>query len=269
MLQTPSRAPTPTTNKVRLGMLTPSSNTMVEPVTTAMLAQLPAVTAHFSRFRVTQIAASTASNQQFDEPEILRAAELLSHAKADVIAWNGTSAAWLGFDRDERLCASLTDKIGVPACTSVLAFREIFERTGARRIGLITPYDDAVQKMIVQNWAKIGLDCSAERHLGLNDNFAFAAVAADEIAPMARGLASENVDAIAIVCTNIGAAPIVEQLEAELGIPVYDSVAVTLWKCLLLTGVPPVSVQGWGRLFTDPQLSSVGAGVRGGLGADA
>ena len=30
--------------------------------------------------------------------------ELLAHAKVDVIAWNGTSASWLGFDRDERLC---------------------------------------------------------------------------------------------------------------------------------------------------------------------
>ena len=44
------------TAPIRLGMLTPSSNTTLEPVTTAMLAGLPSVSLHFSRFRVTEIA---------------------------------------------------------------------------------------------------------------------------------------------------------------------------------------------------------------------
>jgi maleate isomerase len=40
----------------RIGMLTPSSNTVLEPVTQRLLAGTPAITAHFSRFRVTEIA---------------------------------------------------------------------------------------------------------------------------------------------------------------------------------------------------------------------
>ncbi len=39
-----------------IGMLTPSSNTILEPVTTQILASIPNATAHFGRFRVTQIA---------------------------------------------------------------------------------------------------------------------------------------------------------------------------------------------------------------------
>ena len=62
-----------------------------------------------------------------------------------MIAWNGTSASWLGFERDERLCERIVAATGVAACTSVLAFREIFERAGVSRIGLVTPYVDAVQ----------------------------------------------------------------------------------------------------------------------------
>jgi maleate isomerase len=241
-------------------MLTPSSNTALEPATAAMLADLPEVTAHFSRFKVTEIGVSDASDRQFDEGEILRAAELLTHAKVNVIAWNGTSASWLGFERDERLCARLTEATGVPACTSVLAFREIFERTGVTRVGLVTPYDDAIQKKIVHNWRKAGFDCPAERHSGLTDNFAFADVSERDIDGMARAVSSAGVDAIAIVCTNMRAAPLVERLEAELGVPVYDSIATTLWKCLLLAEVPPVSICGWGRLFSDPLLSSASAG---------
>src|SRR6185436_5151504 len=90
-----------------LGMLTPSSNTTLEPVTTAMLAALPDVSVHFSRFPVTEIALSNRALKQFDSTAILAAAELLGHAKVDVLAWNGTSAGWLGFDSDERLCESI------------------------------------------------------------------------------------------------------------------------------------------------------------------
>src|SRR3954469_10450675 len=60
-----------------LGMLTPSSNTVLEPVTTAMLAALPEVSAHFSRFPVTEIALSDRALKQFDRTAILAAAQLL------------------------------------------------------------------------------------------------------------------------------------------------------------------------------------------------
>ena len=93
--------------RILLGMLTPSSNTTLEPVTTAMLATLPEVSAHFSRFAVTEIALSGRAIQQFDDAQIVRAADLLSHAKVHVLAWNGTSSGWLGFDADTRLCARL------------------------------------------------------------------------------------------------------------------------------------------------------------------
>jgi maleate isomerase len=118
---------------IRLGMLTPSSNTVLEPITTAMLAGVSGVTAHFSRFKVTEIALSRHALGQFDHGEVLRAAELLAHAKVDVIAWNGTSASWLGFDYDERLCEHITETTDIAACTSVLAFREIVGfQTGER-----------------------------------------------------------------------------------------------------------------------------------------
>ena len=120
---------------IRLGMLTPSSNTILEPVTTAMLSGVPNVTAHFSRFKVTEIAIADSSDRQFDEDGILKAADLLADAKVNVIAWNGTSASWLGFERDEQLCARILSATGITAGTSVLAFREIFQRPAFRASG--------------------------------------------------------------------------------------------------------------------------------------
>jgi maleate isomerase len=221
-----------------------------------MLSGLPNVTAHFSRFKVTEIAIAEASDRQFAEDEILRAADLLTHARVKVIAWNGTSASWLGFERDEQLCERIVSATGVAACTSVLAFREIFQRTGVSRVGLVTPYVDSVQTKIIDNWRKSSVFCPAERHSGLRDNFAFAEVSERDIAEMARAVGRAGVDAVAIVCTNMRGAGLVKQLEAELGIPVYDSIATTLWKSLLLADLDPAQVRNWGSPFSNPLLAS-------------
>ena len=237
--------------RVLLGMLTPSSNTVLEPVTQAMLAALPEVSVHFSRFRVTEIALSSSALAQFDEREIFRAAELLADAKVNVIAWNGTSSGWLGFEADRQLCGKITAETGIPATTSMLALNDILERTGARRLGLVTPYLDEVQARIATNYSAIGIECAAERHLGLSDNFSFSEVSEDQIRDMTRQVAATRPDAIAIICTNLRGAPLVEELERELDVPIYDTVSIGVWKSLLLAGIDPARVRHWGRLFRE------------------
>ena len=246
-----------TTRPVRLGMLTPSSNTALEPITNAMLAGNADISVHFSRFRVTEIALSETALHQFDDREILRAAELLAHAKVEIIAWNGTSASWLGFDRDERLCERITEATGIRACTTVLAYRDLFRRLGIARIGLVTPYRREVQDKIIANWGSEGMQCVAERHLSLQDNFSFAEVPEAEVARLIEEVAREGCDAVAVVCTNMRGTGVAHRLEQQLGIPVFDSIAVTLWACLIGTGIDPRRIQGWGSLFTTPVLAGL------------
>ena len=249
-------------SRLRLGILTPSSNTVLEPVLAAMAADLPGTSVHFSRFRVTEIALSEVALGQFSSAPMLAAAELLSHAKVDVISWSGTSASWLGFDRDETLCATIESATGIAASTCVLSYRDLLRRTGAARIGLVSPYTDDVQSRIAANWVASGLHCTAERHLGLRDNFSFAKIDERTIADMIRGVARDGCDAAVVLCTNMAGARIAPDLERELGIPVYDSVAVTLWGSLGTAGLGAV-VRGaggsgagglarWGRLFAIP-----------------
>ena len=237
--------------RILLGMLTPSSNTTLEPVTSQMIAGIPEASAHFGRFKVTQIALSKSALGQFDDGEILRAAELLAHAKVDVIGWNGTSSGWLGFDADERLCSRITESTGIPACTSVLALNEIFTLTGVARFGLVTPYLDDVQAAIVRNYAASGFECIAERHLRKQDNFSFSEVGADEIRAMVRDVARAKPQAITIFCTNLRGAPLVDELEREIGIPIYDTITTVVWKSLKLAKADPRRITGWGRLFRE------------------
>ena len=237
------------TKRVLLGMLTPSSNTILEPICQAMVAGLPEVSVHFSRFKVTEIALSASALAQFDDTEILRAAELLAHAKVDVIGWNGTSSGWLGFEADVRLCERITAATGIAATTSMLALNEVLASTQVKQLGFVTPYLDDVQDRILANYGALGIACRGERHLGLQDNFAFSEVTRQQIIDMTRMVARQAPQAITVICTNLNAAPLVDDLEQEVGIPIYDTIATVIWKSLVIAGVDPSRVTGWGTLF--------------------
>jgi maleate isomerase len=236
-------------DRIRLGMLTPSSNTTLEPVSTAMVAAIPGVSVHFSRFRVTEIALSDGALAQFDDQPILAAAELLAHARVDTIAWNGTSSGWLGFEADKRLCRDIEAATGIRATTSMLALNDILAATRVRRLGLVTPYIDGVQQKIIANYAALGITCDAERHLGIQDNFAFCEITADVLSGMIRAVAAQGPDAIAVICTNLQAAPLVAALERDIGIPIYDTIATAVWQSLNFAGMDPRVINGWGRIF--------------------
>ena len=239
------------TQPLRLGMLTPSSNTVLEPVTSAMLAGLPGATAHFGRFRVTEISLSDQALKQFDLEPMLAAADLLADAHCDALCWNGTSAGWLGFDKDVALCEAIEERTGIRAASSVLALAEIFRMTALRRFALVTPYIDDVQQGIVENFAREGYECVAERHLGISVNFDFALTTPDQLREMIRDVATAKPDGIVILCTNLAGAALAEELEPELGIPIYDSISTAVWGALRAARVPPVRIKGWGRLFAE------------------
>lgn len=233
-----------------MGQLTPSSNTVLEPICSRILADVPDVTCHFSRFRVLQIAMSQQADAQFDPAPILQASELLADARVQVICWNGTAAGWLGFEADERLCKQITDATGIPACTAVLSFNEIFSMTNVKRFGLVSPYRSNVQEAIIANYKKHGWECVAETHYEDQGNFSFSEYTEEQIAASIREVAKAKPDAITVYCTNLRGAPVVDALEKELGIPIYDSVSVCVWKSMKIVGADPKRVKGWGKLFS-------------------
>lgn len=238
------------TPRVRLGVLTPSSNTQLEPVTNALIAGLPEVTAHFSRFRVVQISMNEADRGQFANEPILAAADLLADAQVDVIAWSGTAGGWRGLAADRALCEQITARTGIPATTSTLALFDALHQSGSRSIGLVTPCPDDMQAAIEANFAVEGVTTVASRNLNITNNFDSAAITGSEFDELTSEVAQAGPDAISTYCTNFDSAGLVEKWEARYGIPVYDSISVAVWKSLILAGVDPSRVSGFGSLFT-------------------
>ena len=233
----------------RLGMLTPSSNTVLEPLTAAMLSGLPDASAHFARFQVLKISMEDDALGQFRNEPMLAAAELLADARVQSICWNGTSSGWLGFDTDHKLITEIETRTGVKACSSILAMNELLAKFAAKRIAFVTPYLPEIQDRILANYRAAGFEVAAERHLGDQGNFSFATYSEAEILDLCRAVAADKPDAITIYCTNFRGARLAPIIEAETGIPVLDSVSTALWKSMQVAGDDPRRIQGWGRLF--------------------
>lgn len=236
----------------RIGMLTPSSNTVLEPATSWMIDAVSDTTVHFSRFAVTEIGLDRTALSQFDTGPMLQAAALLSHAKVDVISWNGTSASWLGVEKDRDLVREIADLTGIPASTCVLSLMDAFQSLSVRRYGLVTPYTDDVQGKIVDNLAKHDLQCAAEVHFNIRDNFSFGTVPAAQVAAAVRDVATSGVDAVVILCTNLAGAQTAAAIESETGVPVLDSVTLTVWGALKAAGISTAALAPWG-----PKLSQL------------
>lgn len=235
-----------------LGVLTPSSNTVLEPLTAEVLHELPDVSAHFGRLRVTEISLNQRALGQFDRAPFMDAARLLADARVQSITWSGTSSGWRGFQDDIDLCRAIHEETGITATSSVLALNEIFDKTGVKNFGLVTPYLDEVQEKIIGSYRDAGYHCVGEQHLGDKGNFSFSEYDEDGIADMVRAVAAEQkLDAITIFCTNLRGPRIAARLEQELRIPVYDTIATGIWKGMCLAGADTSRIRGWGSLFSE------------------
>ena len=168
----------------------------------------------------------------------------------DVIAWNGTSGSWLGAHHDHELVREIRDATGIAATTSTLAYMAAFKAFGTERIGLFTPYTEDVNQAIMASYERDGIKTVGQRCLGLSDNESFGRVTDDQMRPGSLELAAAAPDALIYLCTNLYGANIAAEIEAGTGVPVLDSVAVTLWHCLKLAG-SPLLAPGWGRLLAD------------------
>ena len=240
----------------KIGHITPSCNTALEhitPLATASLAHR--VSHHFARIPVGTISLSTSDRNQFTTGTMLEAAQLLGDAAMDVILWNGTSACWNGIESDREICEAITRETGVPASTTILGQYEVFERTGARRFGLAVPYTDDVLALASETFGEAGYEVVSSANLGLTVGKEMAYVPFDDIRSLIRRSDSPDAECIVVVCTGLPAAFVVEEMEQELGKPVFDSVLVTLWEGLRLAGVKD-PIADWGHLLRDARARS-------------
>jgi maleate isomerase len=240
----------PSEERLKVGHITPSSNTVLEPLTCLLSRPFDdRVSHHFTRIKVQAISLRPRHTGQFTTEPMLAAAELLADAGVDAIVWNGTSAGWNGIDSDRELCALISERTGIPSTTTTLAQFDVLEGYGLRRPALALPYTEDVACRIAAEFDAAGYEVVATTWAGVSDNRAMAYVSEPTVRTLAREADRADADCILIYCTGVAGAQLVDELERALGKPVFDSVAVTLWKALTLIGFEP-RIGGWGSLLS-------------------
>jgi maleate isomerase len=241
----------------KIGHITPSANTVLEPLTTLMSASVPEVSHHFTRIRVEAITLEPRHTSQFNLDVMLGAACLLADAAVDAIMWNGTSGAWNGVGADIEMCARITEETGIPASTTTLAQFDAMRRWNMHRYGLAVPYAEDVTARMVEVYATAGIEAACVANAGESGAREMAFVSEETVIDLLRRADASDAECLMLVCTGVAGAQLVQRMEAELGKPIIDSVAVTLWKGLELVGLEP-AIPNWGKLLAGHLAGSTG-----------
>ncbi len=237
----------------RLGMILPSSNTVVEPTCIALCQGLTDISLHFARFKLTAVSVDDPARAYYESGLILEAAMLLADARCDVITWNGSAGGVVGFPHDRQLVEGIEHATGIAATTASLSIIEALRARRARRIAMVTLNPPAMNQTVKLNFAREGFECVVDTHRAdIPDNFAMAAVKPDAIFNMGVACGAYQPDAVIIYGTNTRGAPVVARLEQHLGVPVYDSVSASLWGAMQRARMGGVNGDKWGSLFASP-----------------
>jgi maleate isomerase len=205
----------------RVGLLVPSSNTVMEPDLWRALP--PDATLHTGRMYL-EDTTPEGEHRMLDE-HVIPPARDLATARPDLIVFGCTSAGALrGNDYDAELCRRISDLSGVPTVSVIASVRKAIAAGGARRVGVVTPYVDALNQRIKESVEADGVEVATIAGLGISDNFQIAAVPGDEIVDFAeRSLRGLDLDLAFVSCTNFPAVSVLPELERRLGLPVVTS----------------------------------------------
>jgi maleate isomerase len=232
-----------TDRQARLGLMIPSSNTMME---TDFVRDLPpGIALHTARmFMVDTTAAG--ENLMLDE-FALPAARDIGSARPDVVVFGCTSAGALrGNDFDTELCAQISELTGAPTVSTIASVRDAIQASGARSVGVVTPYVDELNDRIRASIEADGTRVAAIAGLGITDNFEIAEVGADEIVALAERALGElartgQIGLAFASCTNFGAMAARQAIAARLGVPVITSNQAVLAAAVARLGAGPGS----------------------------
>lgn len=237
----------------KFGVIAPSTNTIVEPDFARM--GVPGVTSHFSRIHIRdQNMAGDAGMERLLEQirdEIGAACERVLTCEPDYMVM-GMSAEtfWGGVEGNKQFVEQIHGITGLRVATGAEACERALKLYGARRIGVVTPYQPVGDANVRRFFTELGFE--VDRIIGLRCPTAvsIAHVTGAELRAALRELAAGEVDALVQCGTNLSMVGVADEAERWLGLPVIAINAATWWMALRDNGIDD-KVHGAGTLLRD------------------
>lgn len=198
----------------------------------------------------------TADNLRAMAPDISRAAAgILPGERVDALLYACTSGAAVIGEAEvmRRLRAGRggdgeLDGADLPCTTPVTAALAAFACFSAKRISLLTPYTEAVNRELAAFFSRRGLAVINAHGFGIDRDADIAEVSPESIVQAAADACHPDADLLFVSCTALRAAQVIRRLESRLDKPVVTSNQALLWHALKLMK-KPLQVPGFGQLF--------------------
>lgn len=176
---------------------------------------------------------------------------ILPEDPMDVVAYGCTSGAMI--IGPENVHARIHEaRPGVACTTPMEAAAAAFRAVEARRICLIAPYVDEINRTMRDYIIGLGFEVPVMGSWNLSNDADVARITSETTCKAAAELAAgDEVDAVFVSCTSMRLAESIDALERVINKPVISSNSATAWHCLRLAGYDE-EVQGFGELFRRP-----------------
>jgi len=237
----------------KFGVIIPSTNTIVEPEFHAM--SVPGVTAHTGRIHI--------RNQELDSDEafeqlLFQIREEIGHTVARVMTCEpdymvmGMSAEtfWDGVEGNRRFIEQIKGQSGLDVATGAEACERALQLFGARRIGVVTPYQPIGDSNVVKFFGELGFEVAAIEGLKCPTAVAIAHVGEAELRAALHKVNGPDVDALVQVGTNLSMIRLADEMERIVGKPVIAINAATWWMALRDNGIGE-QMHGFGSLLRE------------------
>lgn len=184
--------------------------------------------------------------------EIGRAVRDVVTANVDYLVM-GMSAEtfWGGKDGAQEFANLMTELSGgLRVTTGAMACKAALDAYGARRIGVITPYQPVGDGQVRRFFEEMGFEVAAVHGLKCDTATSIASVTPEEMTDAFRIVDGGDVDLLIQAGTNLPGAKVAARLEQEIGKPVLSINTITAWHAYRANGIND-RIEGFGSLLLE------------------
>jgi maleate isomerase len=212
-----------------IGVLTPQSNTTVEPEFWVLLP--PRLTALNARVTCESLDMQSRLVHYIEHLDEFCNQFGNAPLNAMVLACTGSSYL-VGAQKEEQFLDRISSKLQIPVLTSAICVVKALRAIGANRIGLSSPYPDALNQMSTNYWLDQGFDVvCVSRVDAANEAFhPIYAIGSKEARASMDEFAGYSLDAVVMLGTGMPTlSTILEMNSLDSHPPVLSSMLATVW----------------------------------------
>ena len=173
--------------------------------------------------------------------------KILPGEKINTIAYACTSGT-IAIGEDKVKEKIQLAKPGCHVTTPITSAIKAFNKMNVKKISVLTPYPESVNKTISEYLVKKSIDVISFSTFNLDLDVDFARIDPKYLAEILTKLDIQDSDALFVSCTALPALEILDEVEQKINKPVFSSNQTLIWDTIRSAGYKN-SIMGYGKLL--------------------